>query len=377
MSTKLTPPIEKLIEQVKQATELGSSYVIEGHATKSAIWKPEKGDLLSTKALNQVVEYDPSELVVTVQAGVSIVALEALLAESGQRLSFEPPLYAGQSPENKGTVGGMIASGLAGPRRPWSGGVRDSVLGLHLISGRGEYLRFGGQVMKNVAGYDVSRLMVGAMGCLGLITQVSLKVQPLPQGVSCYSWACSTTELLDRYAGWQRSMNPISGLAHDGSRAYLRLEGGLDSCSLFASRNDLTRCTGIKNNGDFWAGLRNHSLPFFEGDLPLWRLSVPPLTDLASVLESHSVSYLMDWAGAQYWVRAEQTDFLRQLVTQHGGSFCSYSCTNESDLNVAGSARGSVALGDMNGSILLIHQRLKSAYDPNGVFNVGALHESF
>lgn len=366
MSGKLTPLIARLIEQVKQANENGGSFNIKGHGTKRFIGSSVKSRELSTQSLDQIISYDPSELVVTAQAGVSLLELEALLAETGQRLSFEPPLYVSQDIQHRGTVGGMIASGLAGARRPWSGAVRDSVLGLHLINGRGDYLRFGGQVMKNVAGYDVSRLMVGARGCLGLITQVSLKVQPLPQGVSYFAWGCSSSSLLDSYAQWQRSMNPVTGLAHDGVRAYLRLEGGKESLSLFASRNGLA---SYEDDGVFWQGLRSHTLSFFDGNPSLWRLSLPPLTDLSDELEAASIRYLLDWAGAQYWLKSDNEVLLRSIAEKYGGSIEIYSNVDSNNLKNA--------LSELASPLVLIHQRLKNAYDPNAVFNEGYMHESF
>jgi len=366
VSVRLTPSLDKLIEQVKQANEQRTCLSIKGHGTKRFLGSSVKSIELSTQSLDQIISYDPSELVVTVQAGVSLLELEALLAESGQRLSFEPPLFMSKNAQHRGSVGGMIASGLAGARRPWSGAVRDSVLGLHLINGSSDYLRFGGEVMKNVAGYDVSRLMVGARGCLGLITQVSLKVQPLPQEVSCFAWDCSSSSLLERYAQWQRSMSPVTGLAHDGVRAYLRLEGGKESLSLFASRNGLAR---YEDDGVFWQGLRNHTLSFFDGNPSLWRLSLPPLTDLSDELEAASIRYLLDWAGAQYWLKSDNELLLRSIAEKYGGSIESYSNIDSNNLEKE--------LSELASPLVLIHQRLKKAYDPNAVFNVGYMHESF
>ena len=378
MSRIVNPAVELIVEQIKQAAENANSLFIKGHGSKRFLSQTAQGDVLSTQSLDKIVSYEPSELVVTAEAGVSLLELENLLAASGQRLSFEPPLYAGAHEHKRGTVGGMIASGLAGPRRPWAGAVRDSVLGLHLINGRGEYLRFGGQVMKNVAGYDVSRLMVGAMGCLGLMTQVSLKVQPVPQGASFFSWECSLSSLLDCYAKWQRSMNPLTGLAHDGTRAYVRLEGGDESRALFASRNSLLSCD---DQGAFWDGLRNHSLPFFESGLPLWRVSVPPLSDLTKALSGLSAAYLMDWAGAQYWVRTTDEDAVRSIATQYGGSVRAYGEGVQRSVVSPGvlqtNAKKRSALSTLAPPLLLVHQRLKKAYDPTGVFNAGVMHDSF
>ena len=270
--------LDVLQQQIREAASRGIGLEIRGTGSKAFLGVRQESEVLSSLKLDEVISYDPSELVVTVQAGVRISDLEELLAENKQRLAFEPPMLSVDGQHQQGTVGGMIASALAGPRRPWSGGVRDAVLGLQLINGKGELLNFGGQVMKNVAGYDVSRLMVGAMGCLGLITQVSLKVLPAPELALSIVLEESVEPLLQRHGSWQQRMTPVAGIAHDGERGYLRLEGSARNLEAFIGSNDLNNAKLLElgneeattSEKNIWQQLRNLSGAFFDRDGPLW-----------------------------------------------------------------------------------------------------------
>src|SRR5690606_10607689 len=151
--------------------------------------------------------------------GTPLLDIEAALDAAGQMLPFEPPHLGREA-----TLGGMVAAGLSGPRRPWAGSVRDYVLGTRVITGHGKLLRFGGEVMKNVAGYDLSRLMVGSFGCLGLLTEVSLKVLPKPRLVTGLRLEMDLERALLKLAEWGQQPVPISAASHDGKALYLRLE---------------------------------------------------------------------------------------------------------------------------------------------------------
>ena len=358
-----------LQQQVRQAASDGSDLEIRGTGSKAFLGVRQESNVLSSLTLDQVISYDPSELVVTVQAGVRIRDLEELLAQQQQRLAFEPPMLSVAGQHRQGTVGGMIATALAGPRRPWSGGVRDAVLGLQLINGKGELLNFGGQVMKNVAGYDVSRLMVGAMGCLGLITQVSLKVLPAPEQTLSVILEEPVESLLQRHRDWHKRMSPVAGIAHDGDCGYVRLEGSARNLEAFVGKNDLsaTQVFDVFAQGaeaqepGIWQQLRNLSGAFFDGDGPLWRISAPPGSNLFAEL-SNIGSCLLDWGGAQYWVKTEDETQLKALVSNHNACLYAYDADEPR------------YFPSLEPAIAALHKQLKLAYDPASVFNRGRMY---
>ncbi|RZI68063.1 MAG: glycolate oxidase subunit GlcE, partial [Pseudomonas sp.] len=221
---------DALLEQVNQAIQSALPLRIQGANSKVFLGREVAGDVLDTRIHSGIVTYDPTELVITARAGTPLSVLNAALEDAGQMLPCEPPSYsrgdADASGAGDGTVGGMVAAGLSGPRRPWSGSVRDFVLGTRVITGLGKHLRFGGEVMKNVAGYDLSRLMAGSFGCLGLITEVSLKVLPKPRLCTSIALEMDSATALARLAQWGQEPLPISAASHDGRVLRLRLEGG-------------------------------------------------------------------------------------------------------------------------------------------------------
>lgn len=362
---------DRLREQIRQARTENRSLEIRGHGSKAFLGVRNESEVLSSLALNQVVSYEPSELVITVQSGLELNALEALLAENHQRLAFEPPMFSSKEGERRGTVGGMLASALAGPRRPWSGGVRDAVLGLQMINGEGELLNFGGQVMKNVAGYDVSRLMCGAMGCLGFISQVSLKVLPAPQAMATVTLDESRDAFLGLLQGWQQRMSPISGAAHEGQVGWLRLEGSHSNINAFLKEHAMTADIiaqdnrGLEvNNGSFWEQLRDLRGPFFEDSRPLWRLSLPPGTLITPEMLTDA-DVMLDWGGAQYWIKTEDEQALESLAVKLKGHLCAYD------------ARKPRHFPALPPAIMKLHQNLKQAYDAGHVFNRGRMYAEF
>ncbi len=243
---------EALLEQVKQARENATPLRIQGGNTKAFLGREVAGEILDTRAHRGIVSYDPTELVISVRAGTPLSELFAALDAAGQMLPCEPPSFG-----EGATVGGMIAAGLSGPRRPWSGSVRDFVLGTRVISGLGTHLRFGGEVMKNVAGYDLSRLMVGSYGCLGVLTEVSLKVLPKPRQCLSISLDIDCARALANLAQWGQQPLPISAASHDGQRLYLRLEGGEGSVTAAHQR-----LGGEPLDSGYWADLNEQRLDF-------------------------------------------------------------------------------------------------------------------
>lgn len=350
---------EQLVEQVQQAVAAKSSLAISGGGSKPFLGRGLRGVPLNVAEHTGIVSYEPVELVLTARAGTRLTDIDRILAQHGQRLAFEPPHFA-----DTDTIGGTLAANLSGPGRPWHGSMRDHVLGLRLINGRGEHLRFGGQVMKNVAGYDASRLQAGALGTLGVITEVSLKVLPTPaaeQTLVQEMAADDAIALMNRLSGQPK---PLSGACWYQGRLYLRLSGSLPAVETTARAwcaDSDGQMTCFDTGSDFWRELRDHHLPFFEGDAPLWRFSVKPTATIDDV----DRTALIDWGGAQRWSREKEN--LPTMVEK------------------AGRAGGQVSLfryGDRSGEILhpqpaplrYIQQRLKASFDPHGIFNPAHLY---
>jgi len=365
MDTALSP----LIDCIRAASDARQPLRIRGGGTKDFYGAPgAPADVLSTAALTGIVSYEPTELVVTARAGMPLAELEAVLAAQGQSLPFEPPHFGPGA-----TVGGMVASGLSGPARASVGAVRDYVLGLTLVNGRGEVLVFGGQVMKNVAGYDVSRLMVGAMGTLGLITQVSLKVLPVAPAEATLRFEMTQSQALERLNAWGGQPLPLNASAWiEDSGApllYLRLRGAV------AAVDAACRSLGGEQQADApadWAMSRDLRLPWFEARAgrDLWRLSVP---QTAPVLDLPDTPYV-EWHGGQRWVRAEAAAgaALRAAAQAVGGSATRFIVgTDASSEGVLG------RLAPLPAPLDRIHRELKREFDPAGVFNPGRLSPDF
>jgi glycolate oxidase FAD binding subunit len=340
----------ELIEEICSAITSNSPVRIRGANTKRFLGRATEGIEIDTRQHRGIVKYDPTELVVTVRAGTTVAELDAELAASGQMLPSEAPTFDGAA-----TVGGMVASGLSGPRRPYSGAVRDFVLGCRLISGLGKHLRFGGEVMKNVAGYDISRLMAGSMGSLGLITEVSLKVQPMPRSTICLAQSKSDQAALECIPKWRSEGVPIAGACHVANMLYIRIEG--DEGSVKAARENVG---GEEIGADFWLALRDYQLPFFANKSPLWRLSLPsarPLIDLPGPT-------MLDWGGSQRWLTSDAPpDVIRTLAQRHGGHATCFT-PNVTD----------EPFHPLPAPLLSLHQRLKQQMDPHGIFNPGRLY---
>ena len=338
-----------LLEQVRDALVRRTPLRIQGSDSKAFLGRPVSGQTLDTRAHRGIVSYDPTELVITARAGTPLSDVKGALADCGQMLPCEPPAFGPAA-----TLGGMVASGLSGPRRPWAGAVRDFVLGTRLISGMGQHLRFGGEVMKNVAGYDLSRLMAGSFGCLGVLTEVSLKVLPVPRACLSVRLELSQAQALQRLADWGQQPLPISAACHDGQALNLRLEGGEGSV---AAAHD--RLGGERLSNDFWHLLNEHHLPFFDDPRPLWRLSLPNNTAALSLPGTQ----LLDWAGAQRWLKAELgAEEVRQAISAVGGHATAY-----------GSGHA-YPFQPLPAALLTLQQRLKTQFDPHGIFNPGRLY---
>jgi glycolate oxidase FAD binding subunit len=364
MSTKLDLPLEALIDKVQTARSLKAPLLIRGGGTKDFYGEALKGEPLSTTALTGISSYTPSELVVTVRGGTPLAELEATLAGRGQCLPFEPPRYG-----SSGTVGGMVAAGLAGPARASAGGIRDYVLGATILNGRAEVLSFGGRVMKNVAGYDVARLYAGSMGVLGVILEVSLKVLPVPPRSKTIRFEMNQAEALKRLRAWGRQPLPINASAWWDGMLVLRLAGAQAAvqtavAALGGEVIDQTLADG------FWRGLRDQQDEFFKGaekavaaGATLWRLSVPQKTPPLQL----SGEQLIEWGGAQRWVvTSAAPSVLRDAAAEAGGHATVF----------RGDKRAG-AMAPLPPVQQRIQRELKDAFDPERLFNPGRLYPEF
>ena len=363
--------LDEMAQRVRAAAASGAPLRIRGGGSKDFYGEPAEGELLETAPLKGVSSYEPTELVVTVRAGTSLAELESLLAERGQCLPFEPPHFGGGA-----TIGGMVAAGLSGPARASVGAVRDYVLGLTMVNGRGELLTFGGQVMKNVAGYDVSRLMVGAMGTLGLIVEVSLKVMPIPPGEATLKFQMDQPEALRRLNEWGALPLPLNASCwvEDSGvpTLYLRLRGAVAAVEAACKAMGGERQDNAKVASD-WTLCRDQRLPWFEqrGERDLWRLSVP---QTAPMLELPEAPFI-EWHGGLRWVRAEaaQADRLRQTAERAGGHAALFKVAGVKNAG----ARPLTRFAPLAAPLDRIHRELKRQFDPAGIFNRGRLYPDF
>jgi len=345
---------QDLIKQVVDACETGRSLTVVGGNTKAFYGRESQSDTTIDVAGHQgIVNYEPVELVLTARAGTALTEIQKTLAEHGQMLAFDPPHF-----QSGATIGGTLATNLSGPCRPWAGSVRDAVLGIRLINGRGEHLRFGGQVMKNVAGYDVSRAQAGALGTLGLITEISLKVMPRPAAMVTLVQECDAEGAIVKMNQLAGTPRPLSAASWSQGKLYLQLSG------LKAAVEATVKQWGgerLLHAEDFWASLRDHRLPIFNTNGSLWRFSLKS----TAPHWRHKEDWLIDWGGAQRWLRADcDHAVLEQEASAAGGQVILF----------RGGDRAGEVFATQSVALKKLHKRLKQAFDPRGVFNPGRLY---
>jgi glycolate oxidase FAD binding subunit len=347
--------MQNLIEHFQEQVRAGRPLRIRGGGTKDWYGQRLAGDILDTRDYTGIVDYEPTELVITARCGTPLAGIEAALAQQGQMLAFEPPHFG-----TGATIGGVIASGLSGPRRANSGAVRDFVLGCKLLDGKGDVLSFGGQVMKNVAGYDVSRLLAGSLGTLGLLLEVSVKVLPrAPREATLVFEGVNEVDAIRNLNEWAGQPLPVSASCwHDGVLA-LRLSGAnaaVDAAIRSLGGDVMPDCAR------FWTSVREQRHAFFEGDMPLWRLSVP--STVGAIVPGSP--QLIEWGGAQRWLRApaDAAERIRAVVAACGGHATLFR-----------GGDGSVGVFQpLAPAIARIHERLKAGFDPAGIFNPGRMY---
>jgi glycolate oxidase FAD binding subunit len=338
----------ELAETIAAASCKGTPLAISGGGSKAFYGREVIGTALDVRGYRGVVAYEPTELVVTVRAGTPLRELTELLATQRQMLAFEPPAFGAGA-----TVGGMVACGLAGPRRPYVGAVRDFVLGVVCINGRGQILRFGGQVMKNVAGFDVSRLMVGALGSLGVLLEVSFKVLPVPAAELTLVQELPLVESLRLCNAWAGQPLPLSATCYSEGKLYVRLSGAE---SAVAQAAPVIGGDPLADAADFWRALREHELAFFRRSEPLWRIVVPA----AALPMRLTGDWLIDWGGSQRWLYSDATmDHVQNAVRILGGHASLF----------RGGDRAAGIFMPLPGPLLELHRRVKAAFDPAGILN--------
>lgn len=346
---------EKIAEQVREAVRDGASLQIVGGGSKSFYGRTCDGTELSTREHRGIINYEPNELVLTARSGTPLREIESALNANGQMLAFEPPHFGADA-----TLGGTIACNFSGPRRPYAGAARDFVLGTTIVNGRGEILRFGGQVMKNVAGYDVSRLFAGSLGTLGVMLDVSLKILPVAAQTTTLVMQCNADRAIEQMNRWAASPLPITATCYDGDSLHVRLEGAATA----VAKSKLQIGGEEIDGAEFWHKLREHQHGFFRAEKPLWRIAVAPATPQLPI----AGKCLLEWNGAQRWyITDTPTNEIRRLASDVGG---------HATLFRNGNPKGEV-FHPLAGGIQQLHLHLKTAFDPQGIFNRGKMYAEF
>ncbi len=343
--------MESILQEWQERIRQGKPLRIRGGGSKDFYGQALAGDVLETLPYRGIVTYEPTELVIAARCGTPLTEVEAVLAARGQMLAFEPPHFGAA------TIGGCVAAALSGPRRASAGAVRDFVLGVKLMDGAGRILNFGGQVMKNVAGYDVSRLLAGSLGTLGILLEVSLKVLPRPAAEATLALPAAQDAALALMNRWAGQPLPISATCWHDERLTVRLSG-----ARAAVTSALAKLGGevVDAGGKFWAELREQRQPFFAGETPLWRLSVPSTTSVVSL----GAEPLIEWGGAQRWFRgALDAEVVRDVATRVGGHATLF----------RGGDKSVGVFQPQSPGLLALHQRLQRGFDPNGIFGRGRL----
>jgi len=345
--------IADLCERVRDHSQRNAALRIRGGGSKDFYGEASEGEELDVSGYAGIVAYEPKELVLTVRAGTRLADVEGELASQRQMLPFEPPHFG-----SRATIGGAVAAGLSGPRRPYTGAVRDFVLGTRIVNGKGEDLSFGGRVIKNVAGYDVSRLMAGSLGTLGVITEISFKVLPAPPAEATLEFEmdeAGATEQANRWAGMPL---PLSATAWEAGRLRVRLSGAQTAVDAAMHRMGGEPIDA----GDYWTSLREQRLPFFSGDQALWRISVPQTTEPLAL----PFAQLVEWGGGLRWMSGDADPLAVRSTAERAGGHATL---------FRGGDRAAGVFQPLNGALMKIHRRLKDAFDPAGILNPNRMYK--
>src|SRR5437867_8505739 len=350
--------LNRLSEKVREASLSKAGLRLRGGGTKDFYGQALDGEVLDTRGYSGIVTYEPSELVITARCGTRLAATESAMRERGQMLAFEPPHFGEEA-----TVGGAVAAGLSGPGRQAAGALRDFVLGVKIMDGRGEVLTFGGQVMKNVAGYDVSRLMAGSLGTLGIILEVSLKAMPAPVAEATLRLELPEDRAIEQLNRWGGKPLPISASAWTGDDLAVRLSGAGAAVKEACGKIGGERIEDEQARR-FWNGIREQTDPFFRNDAPLWRLSVP---STAPPLKLQG-EQMIEWGGALRWLHSHaDARTVREAAKRAGGHATLF----------RGGDKAVGVFQPLAPALMRIHKQLKHEFDPLGIFNRGRMYADF
>ena len=333
-------------ERIREAAAQRTPLRLRGGGSKDFYGNEPRGEVLDTRAYAGIAAYEPSELVITARCGTPLGELEQELSRHRQCLPFEPPHFGAA------TLGGCIAAGLSGPRRAYAGALRDYVLGIKLVDGRGRLLSFGGQVMKNVAGYDVARLAAGSLGTLGLIAEVSIKVLPVTPSELTLRLEMTEAAALEHMNRWAGQPWPISATAWYRGELLVRLSGSEPGVRAAAAK-----IGGIGVDAGFWQSIREQTHRFFTGPEPLWRMAVPSVCPPLNLLGDT----LIEWGGGLRWCRSNEAPDAARKARGHATLFRSQ-------------GRRERVFEALEPVVVEVHRRLKAAFDPEGILNPGRLY---
>lgn len=343
---------QQLQQQIEQAYASHSALKICGGGSKDFYARKIQGEIINVAEHRGIISYEPTELVITARAGTPLSEIESTLSEQGQMLGFEPPHFA-----DTATLGGTIACNFSGPRRPYCGAARDYVLGSTIINGKAEQLHFGGEVMKNVAGYDVSRLMCGSIGTLGLLLDVSLKVIPKPEAESTVVLECDVQTAIDQMHHWTQQSLPLSASSYTDGKLYIRLAS--NEASIKAAHK--TMRGELTDDIEYWHLLKEQQHAFFDTELPLWRLS---LASNAVPLHLQGDT-LYDWGGALRWLRSDESaDKVRHALEALGGHATLFK----------NNIHRIEPFHELSSGIHTMHHQLRQAFDPANILNPGRMY---
>ncbi len=347
---------QELKAHIESANATGDSFVVQGGGTKAFYGRDCPGKILDIRPCTGVIAYEPTELVITARAGTSLSEIETILANEHQMFAFESPHFG-----KAATLGGMVACGLSGPRRPYCGAVRDFVLGVKCLTGKGDVVNFGGQVIKNVAGYDVSRLMTGALGTLGVLLEISIKVLPQPDYEISLVKSTDFDSAIKQMNRWAGQPLPISAACYEQDNLIIRLSGKRSAVK--AAMQQLAMDEHPQGL-EYCQKLREHQLEFFKTNNVLWRISVPSATGHLDL----SGEWLIDWGGAQRWLKtSEPIAHIRTVVEAAGG---------HATLFKGGDPQAEI-FHPLAPAVKALHKKLKATFDPNHILNKGRMYSDF
>jgi len=353
---------QQLQQQVQRACEEKVALRIVGGNSKAFYGCDISAETLSVAEHRGVLSYEPTELVITVRAGTPLKTIEALLDDHGQVMPFEPPAFSGHA-----TIGGIIACNFSGPRRAYAGAARDYLLGCKIINGKGEILTFGGEVMKNVAGYDVSRLMAGAMGSLGVLLEVSLKVLPKAETESTQMIHCSSADAIEKMHTWSQTPLPVSATSFHDSILRVRLSGA--NKAVMAAVDQIGG-DAMQNADQYWQDLKEQRLDFFNTEKHLWRLSLASDVESVLVENTDEDDFLYEWGGALRWLKSDMpAEIIQAAVAEldgHASLFRRGSVFRDGEQ--------STIFQPLTPGLMRIHKNLKQAFDPHNILNPGKIY---